>query len=67
MIKYLYSTMFVLALFSVPIALYGQGGCTDSPEAPTVVLLLVGMAGVFGPSLLRKRPRLQAVRRGGIR
>jgi XrtJ-associated TM-motif-TM protein len=43
--------MFVLvgcALFLLVAApLYGQTGCTDSPENPTVVLALVGGAGAM--------------------
>ena len=35
----------VLVLVAAP--LYGQTGCTDSPENPTVVLALVGGAGVL--------------------
>jgi XrtJ-associated TM-motif-TM protein len=27
--------------------LYAQGGCTDSPEAPTDVLMGIGVAGMF--------------------
>ena len=33
----------VMVLVAAP--LYGQTGCTDSPENPTVVLALVGGAG----------------------
>jgi XrtJ-associated TM-motif-TM protein len=41
-------------------SLLAQGGCFDSPEAPTDVLLLVGSAGMFYGSsfvmkVLRKR------------
>ena len=35
----------VLVLVTAP--LYGQTGCTDSPENPTVVLALVGGAGAL--------------------
>ncbi len=35
----------VLVLVAAP--LYGQTGCTDSPENPTVVLALVGGAGAL--------------------
>jgi XrtJ-associated TM-motif-TM protein len=39
------------------------GGCVDSPEAPTAILMLVGSAGMFyGSSALRK-----LLRRGGKR
>jgi XrtJ-associated TM-motif-TM protein len=53
-----------LAILIVSISLNAQGtggGCVDSPEAPTALLLLVGSAGIFyGPYLLRK-----VLRRGG--
>jgi len=40
------------------VSLHAQGGCFDSPEAPTDVLLLVGSAGMFyGSSLLMKALR----------
>jgi XrtJ-associated TM-motif-TM protein len=35
----------VMVLVAAP--LYGQTGCTDSPENPTVVLALVGGAGAL--------------------
>ncbi len=47
-------------LLSVALPLHAQGGCTDSPENPTVVLALVGSAGAF---LASARARLRA-RRG---
>jgi XrtJ-associated TM-motif-TM protein len=37
--------------------LYGQSGCTDSPENPTVVLALVGGAGALFSAV---RARLRA-------
>jgi len=47
-----------LAILIVSISLNAQGtggGCVDSPEAPTVLLMLVGSAGMFyGSSVLRK-------------
>ena len=39
--------------------LYGQTGCTDSPENPTVVLALVGGAGALFSTV---RARLRARR-----
>ena len=48
----------VLLLIAPP--LYGQTGCTDSPENPTVVLALVGGAGALFSAL---RARVKA-RRG---
>jgi XrtJ-associated TM-motif-TM protein len=38
--------------------MYGQGGCLDSPEAPTDVLMGVGVAGMFyGSSIAMKALR----------
>ena len=50
----------ILMFLSVPLVLHAQSGCSDSPEAPTDVLMLVGSLGmIFGSSvamkLLRKR------------
>jgi XrtJ-associated TM-motif-TM protein len=42
--------------------LYGQTGCTDSPENPTVVLALVGGAGALF-SVMRSRLRARHGRR----
>jgi XrtJ-associated TM-motif-TM protein len=44
--------------------LYGQTGCTDSPENPTVVLALVGGAGAFFSAV---RSRLRARRNSSRR
>jgi XrtJ-associated TM-motif-TM protein len=42
-------------LFSASSLLHAQGGCTDSPEAPTDILMFVGTVGMFyGSYLLRK-------------
>jgi XrtJ-associated TM-motif-TM protein len=42
-------------LLSASSLLYAQGGCTDSPEAPTDILMFVGTVGMFyGSYLLRK-------------
>lgn len=36
------------ALFlAVALPLHAQGGCSDSPEAPTAILALAGSAGAF--------------------
>jgi XrtJ-associated TM-motif-TM protein len=36
-------------------SVHAQTGCTDSPEAPTAFLMLVGAVGIFyGSSVLRK-------------
>ncbi len=46
-----------VALFlTVALPLHAQGGCTDSPENPTVVLALVGSAGALF-STLRARTK----------
>ena len=42
--------------------LYGQTGCTDSPEDPTVVLALVGGAGALF-SAVRARVRRNSSQR----
>ena len=44
--------------------LYGQSGCTDSPENPTVVLALVGGAGALFSGV---RARLRARRNSSQR
>jgi XrtJ-associated TM-motif-TM protein len=55
MIKYRYVVLSALALLSCATSMHAQSGCTDSPEAPTVLLVLVGFAGMFyGSSALRK-------------
>ena len=43
--KVLIRTALLGSLFLVPVVLYGQGGCTDSPECPTAILGVVGTAG----------------------
>ena len=50
----------VMLLVAAP--LYGQTGCTDSPENPTVVLALVGGAGALF-SVMRSRLRARHGRR----
>ena len=51
-------TLFLLAFVFVLAAatpLYAQGGCVDSPEAPTDVLMLVGSIGMmYGSSVAMK-------------
>ncbi len=60
MIKTRGTVLFALALLSAAISVHGQGtgtggGCVDSPEAPTALLMLVGSVGLFcGPFVLRK-------------
>jgi XrtJ-associated TM-motif-TM protein len=62
-----FAILTTLALLACATSLHGQtgsgGGCTDSPEAPTALLMLVGTVGMFfGSSALRK-----VFRRGGKR
>jgi XrtJ-associated TM-motif-TM protein len=55
MIKTRYVILSALALLAFATSLRAQDGCTDSPEAPTALLMLVGSAGMFyGSSVLRK-------------
>lgn len=56
---------FVCALVLLVAApLYGQTGCTDSPENPTAVLALVGGAGaLFSAVRSRVRARRNSSRR----
>ena len=37
----------IAMMFAITVSASAQGGCTDSPENPTVVLALVGSAGAF--------------------
>lgn len=36
---------------------HAQNGCVDSPENPTALLALAGMAGATAPALLRRLRR----------
>jgi XrtJ-associated TM-motif-TM protein len=47
MMKSICKILFVLTLVLVAMPLHAQRGCEDSPEDPTVVLALVGTAGVL--------------------
>ena len=48
----------VLMLLVLPAVMHAQSGCSDSPEAPTDVLMLVGAAGmIFGSSAAMKLVR----------
>jgi XrtJ-associated TM-motif-TM protein len=45
----------LLVFLCVPLVMHAQGGCVDSPEAPTDVLMLVGSIGmVYGSSVAMK-------------
>jgi XrtJ-associated TM-motif-TM protein len=58
MIKTRYVILLALALLISTASLQAQGGCTDSPEAPTALLMLVGTVGMFyGSSVLIKMLR----------
>jgi XrtJ-associated TM-motif-TM protein len=58
MIKTRYVILFGPVLLISAASLHAQGGCTDSPEAPTALLMLVGTVGMFyGSSVLRKMLR----------
>lgn len=49
-----YTLLAVLTFLLSAASLHAQGGCFDSPEAPTAVLMLVGSLGVVqGSGLLR--------------
>jgi XrtJ-associated TM-motif-TM protein len=54
----LFRVFAALTLTFATASLHAQGGCFDSPEAPTDVLMLVGSVGMFyGSSLLMKLVR----------
>jgi XrtJ-associated TM-motif-TM protein len=55
MIRIRYAVLLTIAAIFMSTSLYAQGGCVDSPEAPTVLLMLIGAVGMFyGSSVLRK-------------
>lgn len=59
MIKKSYVVLAALVLLPFATSLYSQtgtgGGCVDSPEAPTALLMLIGSVGIFyGPFALKK-------------
>jgi len=47
--------LFFLALLLTPCLARAQNGCLDSPESPTLVLLLVGGVGVCFKGFRRPR------------
>jgi len=48
----------ILMILAVPVVIHAQGGCVDSPEAPTDVLMLVGSIGMmYGSSVAIKLVR----------
>ena len=44
-------------LFGCTTPLFGQDGCIDSPENPTVVLAILGSAGAFYSTLRHRAKR----------
>jgi len=44
-------TFLTLALSAAAYPLHAQNGCLDSPDNPTAVLAIVGVAGVYAPCL----------------
>jgi XrtJ-associated TM-motif-TM protein len=52
-----YAFLLALMLAAVVLPLRAQTGCEDSPEDPTIVLALVGGAGVLVASLRASRSR----------
>jgi len=45
----------ILIFLAVPIVMHAQSGCSDSPEAPTDMLMLVGSVGmIYGSSVVAK-------------
>jgi XrtJ-associated TM-motif-TM protein len=63
MIRIRYAILSAIAVGFMSTSLHAQGGCVDSPEAPTAILMLIGAAGVFyGSFVLRK-----VLRRNGKR
>jgi len=47
--------LIALTLLACPFVIHAQSGCSDSPEAPTDVLMLVGSFGMmYGSSLVMK-------------
>jgi XrtJ-associated TM-motif-TM protein len=58
--KAFYACLGCAMLLLVAAPVYAQGGCTDSPENPTVVLALVGGAGALFSTV---RARMKARRK----
>jgi XrtJ-associated TM-motif-TM protein len=49
------SLLAILLLLAIPAVMHAQSGCSDSPEAPTDVLLMIGSVGmIYGSSLAMK-------------
>ena len=57
MIRIRYAVLYAIVLLFAAISLHADtvSGCVDSPEAPTVILMFIGVAGVtYGSSVLWK-------------
>jgi XrtJ-associated TM-motif-TM protein len=53
--KFRINLLAILMFLAVPIVMHAQSGCSDSPEAPTDVLMLVGSIGmIYGSSVVAK-------------
>ena len=63
MIKARHLALSALALFLFIPSLQAQHGCVDSPEAPTVILMLLGATGLYCSSIASKALRLKGLRR----
>jgi XrtJ-associated TM-motif-TM protein len=51
------SLLLALMLTAIVLPAHAQGGCEDSPEAPTIVLALIGGAGALAASATGARSR----------
>ena len=52
-----------IAILLLTVSAHAQGGCVNSPEAPTAVLLLVGSAGAVCSRFVSKLVRRAVARR----
>jgi XrtJ-associated TM-motif-TM protein len=64
MVKARYVILSALALLVFATSLHAQSGCGDSPENPTAVLALVGLAGALFSTV---RARVKARRNSSAR
>jgi XrtJ-associated TM-motif-TM protein len=51
--------LIAMTIAAIAVPLHAQGGCTDSPESPTIVLALVGGIGVIAVALRAARHQKQ--------
>jgi XrtJ-associated TM-motif-TM protein len=50
-----HNLLVALVFFALPVVMHAQSGCSDSPEAPTDVLMLVGSIGmIYGSSMVAR-------------